>query len=171
VGRKSIQSCGDTQHTGTSDEDPVQGECNTEELVTETSKEFATNIVNTVHIRMVGLEYTNDVIGPTRHGSDHQDDDHTRNQAQAVEHLWDGKNTQSNLRLQHEHSCTFPADLLTLVTCLNTTVRATYSTVIGPIFIDLSEDSIRDGNATRGALLKRCCWVKTVVVIGVLLRI
>lgn len=89
VGRKSIQGCRDTQHTGTSDENPVQGECDTEELVAKTSEELATNVVDTVDIRVVHLEYTDDVVGPTRHSSDDQNDNHTGDQAEAVE---DGRN-------------------------------------------------------------------------------
>lgn len=118
MGRKSVESCGNAQHTGAGDEDPVQGEGNTEELVAETSKKFATNVINAVDVRVVHLEYTNDVVRPTRHSSDDQDDDHTGDQAEAVEDRRNGKYTETNLSFQHKHSCAFPTDLLLLVTSL-----------------------------------------------------
>lgn len=114
MGRERVQRGRDTQHAGASNENPVQGERNTKKLVANTSEEFAANVVDAVHIRMCHFEDTDDVVGPTCHGSDDQDDDYTGNQAQAVKDRWNGKDTQTNLSFQHEHGCTFPANLLTL---------------------------------------------------------
>lgn len=115
--RQSIEGRGNSQHARASNEDPVQAKCDTEEFVAETSKEFATNIVDTIDIRVIQLKGTDNIAGPTRHDSDDQNDDDTGYQAQAVKYSWNGEDTKTNLRLQHKHSCTFPPNLLELTTC------------------------------------------------------
>lgn len=120
VAGHGVEGDGDTEHTSSSDEDPdcvmirikqpdenkrerTQDEDHVEELSACLAEELEANIVDTIHRRVVLLEGANNIVGPGCDDTNDNDDNETRAHAEGVEHGGNGKNTKTDLRLDHQH--------------------------------------------------------------------
>lgn len=111
MARERIEIGRNTQDTRASDEDAEERKGDTEALVAEAAHDFLAHVIEAVDIGMSHFEDADDVAGPGCADGNGQQAEDAGNKAQGVEDLWDGKNTEADLRLEHQHDCALPADL------------------------------------------------------------
>lgn len=89
----------------------TQAKCSTQDLPTDSAKDEASGIVDSVDFRVTELENTNDIVGPRRDEGNDDEANHTRDESEGVEGGGNRKNTKSDLGLHHEGYCSYPSNL------------------------------------------------------------
>lgn len=81
----------------------TKSEATSHELTGDWTRDDHTSIVQSVDLRVVKLEWANCVSRPCRDTGDEQQADETGDQTERIESTGDRKDTDSDLRLQHDH--------------------------------------------------------------------
>lgn len=111
VAAECVEGGRNSEHGCSSAEDPKEHEGGAHDDTTRFASDLLTDIIDTVDGRVVELEHTHDVVGPSCDASDGEQADETWYQTEDIKVEGNGQDAQSNLGLHHEHGSSQPADL------------------------------------------------------------